>query len=288
VPIEIATTVSLLAGARRVDFDVEFTNSARDHRLRMAFPTGCRTATVRAASPFDLVERPARFRERPDYVQPPVPTKHCDGLVTASARGFGAAVFTEGLEEYESAVEGGRVTFYLTLLRAFGWLSRNKMVTRKDHAGPGLETPEGQALRPHRLRLAFRPHGGAADEPGLVSERDDFLTGAVAMAVPQHSARLPAKCGWAELSPAGLALTAIKRAEERESLIVRFFNPGRRPVRARMDLGFAVAAAYLARLDETRLRKISLSSGGRAVECRCGAKEIVTLEIVPVRSGPRD
>lgn len=282
VPLRIATTVSLLAGSRRADFEVEFDNPARDHRLRMCFPTGCRARSVRAAGPFDLLERPARFRPRPDYHQPPLPTKHCDGLVTASDRGFGAAVLTEGLHEYEAALQRGRLTLRLTLLRAFGWLSREKLVTRARHAGPALETPEGQALRPHRLWLAFRPHGGAVEEPALLAERDDFLAPAVVAAGVPRAARLPASAGMLELSPAGLCLTAVKRAEGRGSLVARFFNPGRRAARARLSLGFDAAAAWRLRMDETRLRRLPLGSP-RAVELRCGPKEVVTVELQPGR-----
>jgi alpha-mannosidase len=281
VPLRLALTVSLLPGARRADFEVEFENIARDHRLRLAFPTGCRARTIRAASPFDLVERPVRVRPRPDYHQPPVPTKHCDGLVTASGGGCGAAVFTEGLHEYEAAPERGQVVLYVTLLRAFGWLSRGGFVTRKSHAGPGIETPEGQALRPHRLRLAFRPHRGLADEPALFGERDEFLAGPIAQACAPRAARGAARAGWLELAPAALALTAVKRAEERNSLVVRFFNPGRRPERARMILGFAAAEAHLATLAEARVRRLPVKDGGRLVECACGPRQIVSVEIVP-------
>ena len=281
--LNIMVSVTLAPGSKQVDFLVEFTNTVKDHRLRMAFPTGCRTQTVRAASPFDLVERPIHFAPRPDYQQSPAPTHHCDGVVSVAATAGGVAVITEGLHEYEAVEKGGRVTLYITLLRAFGWLSRKDLVTRKGHAGHEIATPDGQALRPHKLRLAFRPHNGREDEPGLLSERDCFLTNLTAASVSSKENRLPPSAGLFSIAPAELHVTAVKKAEDRNSLVVRFVNLGRNPVTARISLGFDVKAAWMLNLDERRLEPLR-TEGCRTVNCVCCAKEIVTLELVPAGS----
>ena len=52
----------------------------------------------------------------------------------------------------------------LTLLRSVGWLSRDDLHNRPGHAGPAVETPEGQCLGLHKCSYTLVPHRGSWQE----------------------------------------------------------------------------------------------------------------------------
>ena len=75
------------------------------------------------------------------------------------------------------------------------------------------------------------------------------------------------------------AVTAIKRCEERDTLIVRLVNLAAEPVEERLELGFAAREAHRTDLLEERRRALPLSDNALVVSLR--PHEIATLEIVP-------
>ena len=82
-----------------------------------------------------------------------------------------------------------------------------------------------------------------------------------------------------DLAP--LVLSACKRADGRDGLIVRFYNPTTETLRARLQVGMNVDRAFECDLAENRLRDLTpTGDGGSIVEIEAGAKEIVTLELV--------
>ena len=74
-----------------------------------------------------------------------------------------------------------------------------------------------------------------------------------------------------------LVLSAVKRAEDRDSLIVRVFNPAPAAAEGRLVLRRPVREAYRARLDEERLAALEPSSD---LSLRLAAKAVETFEFV--------
>src|SRR6185503_5271616 len=153
-------------------------NTARDHRLRVLFPTGAaRVLDARADTAFGTVRRPAR---RPAPAAPPleapVSAAPLQSFVDAGDGRTGATLFSDGLMEYEVLAEAPpRVA--LTLLRCVGFLSRDDLATRPGgHAGPGLATPGAQCPGRHVFRFAFQPRGAPPSEAALHAAARDFLS----------------------------------------------------------------------------------------------------------------
>lgn len=111
-----------------------------------------------------------------------------------------------------------------------------------------------------------------------MTERDEFLARLVAVAAPAGKRRLPCHAGLFTLEPAALHVTAVKKAEDRNTLVVRFVNMGRKSVTARLTLGCDIRAAWLLRLDEQRRHSVAVSKR-RTVNQACRSREIVTLEL---------
>ena len=161
VECPVRITVSLDAGADRVEVETVIDNRARDHRLRAEFDTGTRTLTHHAGAAFAILERPDRVPPRPGWVEPPTNERCVHDIVAVHGVTGGLAVGVDGIREYAILDDGGRVA--ITLVRAVGWLSRGDLRERRGHAGPELETPTAQCIGPQRFRYCVVPLRAATE-----------------------------------------------------------------------------------------------------------------------------
>ncbi len=237
--LRLVSELRLASGVPRVDVDLALWNEARDHRLRLLFPTGRGVARCEAATTFDVVARGGPLPDDTDWVQRAVPTFPQQGFVHAN----GLTVAAFGLPEVEllESAEGSAIA--ITLLRAVGNLSRHDLRTRTGPAGPGSETPGAQC--PGELRARFALFAGL--DPGAARDAELPLRAVPAGAEPL----LPPGVPLVSLEPRTLVLSALKPAAQGTGLVVRVLNPGDEATEARLGLGFPFARAEAVRLDET-------------------------------------
>jgi alpha-mannosidase len=82
------------------------------------------------------------------------------------------------------------------------------------------------------------------------------------------------------VSTSRVSVTAIKRHEARDTLVVRLVNLTGEEIEETLSFGFDVREAWRTNLLEERVRELEVT-GTRDVDLLLGAHEIVTLEIVP-------
>lgn len=156
VKLPITSTVTLKKGVRRAEFVTEIDNIARDHRLRVAFPTDCESDTAYCGQPFDITVRPVQ-PENVNYMgdgeyEPYVGYHPMQDLCGITDGKRGAAV-AAGLLEYE--VLPMRRTLALTLLRATDRLLGRCACDRLGICPPGSAASEKNDLP----LLVYPPHG---------------------------------------------------------------------------------------------------------------------------------
>jgi hypothetical protein len=279
VPVSIDATLD--AGSPRVAFSVAVDNRARDHRLRILYPTGAsQVDSARADTAFDVVTRPARVPVPATIKnEAPVSSAPMIAVVDAGDADTGATVIGKGLMEYEIAGEPPAIA--LTLVRAVGDLSRNDLATRPSgHAGPPVATPGAQCLGRHRFEMAFEPHG-PAPAPGtlLASARAHNLQPRVVIARrPEGAAPLTRSFLHINAGDGDLVLSAIKRGDDRPNIMVRLFNPGDEEAHATIEMEVPVHEAYAVNFLEERHGRMALEDG--AVAVRLTPHQIQTIEIV--------
>ena len=251
--------------SRRLEVRLSLDNASENHRLRVLFPTDIDSATAVADGQFDQVERaivPSEVWENPSNCHPQ------QAFVAVDDADGGLLVANRGLPEYE-VLQDGRNTIALTVLRA---------VDRLGDWGV-FPTPEAQCKGAFICEYALVPYG---------SERAAAAAQAYAFNAPPHLAQttlhdgvIAAHAPLLALQPAPLVLSACKRADGRDGLIVRFYNPTAETLRACLQVGMNVDRAFECDLAENRLRDLTpTGDGGSIVEIEAGAKEIVTLELV--------
>ncbi len=238
--LRLGLVVRLGPGATRADIDLTLDNRARDHRLRLAFPTGLPVDRFRHATTFDIAERSTTPPASDGWRQPaPAEFVH-QGWIEAG----GLTVVTPGLPEAVVTPEG---KIQVTVVRSVGWLARNDHRVRPEPAGPEMETPSAQCEGMIRARLGLIVGASARDA------RDAELGLRAAIAGPAGSpARVPEEIPLLELDPTDLMLDAVKEAQDGDGLVVRISNPTGVAVDANLRVGFPVTAATVVRLDETR------------------------------------
>lgn len=283
VPLELHSDITLHAGVKRVDIRTHFTNTAQDHRLRAIFPLGGAVKVSSAEGHFHVVDRPVGIPEGERGSGEPAVHEHPQQTFVSISDGVkGLTLANRGLPEF-SVTERGEIA--LTVLRAVGWLSREDFLSRVGGAGPTTATPEAQMLGPVVAEYSLIPHAGDWAEAGSYRSAHDFA--APLSAVPVVSQIVPLRNRHLEpapqLPPLGqligvegdLLLSALKKAERSEHLILRLVNLSPKPAAARVKLNFPVARAFRANLREDLEAELLLEDGS----IRLGAHpwEVVTL-----------
>ena len=153
VMLPIQTKVTLDQGDPLIRFETTVTNTAKDHKLRVAFKTGPCDRTV-ADTAFDWNERMTLRDKQFD-------ANRNEECVMAQAPTYSfvyandLTLIHRGLQEYEVSTYEGEDMIELTMLRAVGWLSRRDLRTRGNGAGPGFEVPGAQCLRTDTFEYAL-------------------------------------------------------------------------------------------------------------------------------------
>lgn len=286
VPFTIVTRITLAAGIPYVDVQTEVDNVARDHRLRALFPTGAIVSYVSARGQFDVVKRATRPRDkRAGWFQPEAATAPHQGFIDASDGVRGLAVATRGLPEYECLEErDGTTTIAITLLRCVEWLSRDDLATRKGHAGPPVFTPGAQCPGKHVFEYAIVPHPGDWSTADFASIVRRFMCPCAAYISSRHEGDLADEASLLRLCGDGAVLSAVKKAEDGDALVVRLHNPKDKDLSTRLEVGVPLERAYFARLDETPIAPVSLEVGGsRQLLLHLKPKQVVTLVLSTAR-----
>lgn len=265
VELGVWVEVRVTPGVPRVDITVRVDNTARDHRLRLLFPTGRPVARFHAATTFDVAERSIARRDDARWLHHAPSTFAHQGWVSAN----GLTVVAPGLPEAEVTPEG---TIAVTLLRAVGWLARYDLQSRPVPAGPAMAVAGAQLPGRFEARLALL----AGCDPVAARDAELGLRGVIAG--PERL--LAPGVALLALEPAGLVLSALKPAEHGDGIVVRVLNPTDAPMTAVLRPGFRVAEARAVQLDEEpAAHAVALDPDAVRVEVPARALRSVLLRV---------
>jgi len=273
--IPFTTLVSLSPGVRRIDFTTTVENYARDHRLRVHFPTPIQTDVSHGEGHFDVVSRPVALpRDTEGWREKPVPTQHQRTFVDVNDGHVGLLVANRGLSEYEVISLDGGVAVALTLLRCVGWLSRGDLHCRRGNAGPSLPTPGGQCPGKHTFEYALVPHQGGWES--AYAQAHAFNAPLRAVPVCASDGPLPLSLSFVESDPSEFVITAIKQAEDGDGLIVRGCNMGGEA----LDVTLRLASSFrrVTRVNLNEEEQEELAADGRAARFTARAWQVVTVK----------
>jgi len=280
VDCPVSIWVCLYPEVARVDIRTTVTNLAKDHRLRVHFPTQLDTQTSHADGHFAVITRPIQLPAPVDgYVEHPVTTNPQLAFVDVNDGTSGLMIANRGLPEFDVAPLGKGPCIALTLLRCVGWLSRDDLSTRQGAAGPALPTPGAQMLGTHTFEYSVIPHSGGWEDS--LQKAYWFASPLQARWTERHPGPLAPSVSFVALEPSTLVLSAVKRAEEGgRDLVVRLYNLLDRKSEARLRTYFPMESAWLSNLIEEAVEELTLQDR-YSLTFEVAAHKIVTLRLTP-------
>lgn len=230
--------ITLSHNSRRIDVAVRIDNQADDHRVRVLIPTPFTTQEVLADTQFGTLTRPVQDAAMPSWQEEgwkeaPVPVWNLLNYAVLQEKRNGLALFTEGLREFE-VVGDDKKAFALTLLRGVGVLGKEDLLLRPGRpSGIKMPVPDSQVRGPLTCRFSLFSFSGTPENAGVAQQAKAWLTPVQcynkipwdAMKLNRASFITPESYSLLALSPTGCVLSTLKKAEDRDELILRLFNP---------------------------------------------------------------
>jgi mannosylglycerate hydrolase len=230
--------VTLSQNSRRIDVEVRLDNQADDHRVRVLIPTPIHTHEVLADTQFGTLIRPVQDEamntwQEEGWKEAPVPVWNLLNYAVLQERRNGMALFTEGLREFE-VVGDDTKTFALTLLRGVGLLGKEDLLLRPGRpSGIKMPVPDSQVRGFISARFSLFSFSGTPENAGVAQQAKAWLTPVQcynkipwdAMKLNRSAFLTPDSYSLLALSPTGCLLSTLKKAEDRDELILRLYNP---------------------------------------------------------------
>lgn len=274
---ELTATVyyTLKRDSRKVDIKLVLNNTIEDHRFRVMFDTGIKARNANAAGHFTVDKRPvAPVKDAQGEYWPEMQTLPQQNFVDLDDGKHGFAVVNNCLTEYE-AMDNDRGTLALTLLRGV----RNIICTEFRSAGVFPRQKGGQSLGMHCYEYSIYPHKGDWVQASVYRE-------AASLNVPLKPVQtsrnekgcLGLKNSFYSIEPANLIMSALKKTEDRESIILRVFNPTNKPIDGIIKFYSKISKAWLTNMNEERMEELKPVNADK-LEIKAGPNKILTLEL---------
>lgn len=224
--VEVDREVRLVGGEDRVLFHVK-TAAASEATVTGLFETGQTQPIIRMATPYAWAARPVHRHYDPTYW--PILE-----WLDASAPDGSGLLFVSLASQGWHVGEDGDIELMLT---------RNARVEKCQLLGAIGTDPD-----PHEVAFWLIPHDGELDVEGAYREAFELHQPLRAVPTDRHEGSLPPRHGFLRLG-GGPVITALKRAETNDALVLRLFSPAGSPTDGTLvsvlgDFGFR--RAYVA------------------------------------------
>ncbi len=245
--------VVLWSGLDRVDFVTNVDWWEEKTMLKVAFPLATAAPFATFDVPFGTIRRSTGNETPREKGQKEVPAQSFADLSDEKA---GASLLT--FSKYGFDVKGN--TIRLSLLRSPVW--------------PDPTADRGK----HEIAYALFPHEGPAS-PATVRRAREFNAPLIAVETGRHAGPRPARQAGVTLAPEALVLTGLKKAEDGDAWVLRWYDAGGKDTTAELTLPFAPKTAVLSNLLEEDGAPLPVS--GRTVRVPTPHDGLVTIKVTP-------
>lgn len=268
VDMPIISYFTLAKNSKKIDVRVIVENNVCDHRIRVMYPTGIQADYSYAAGHFNVDKRPVMPNGDKEYFVD-MQTLPQQTFVDVTDDKTGIAFVNNSLTEYELKNDGVG-TLALTLLRGV----KNTICTDKRLDNYYPKQRGGQALGTHTFEYAIYPHCGNWQEGKVYEQAQKFniIPAAVQTAAHEHGMFMP-NTSLYKIESKDLVLSAFKKAEDRDTLIMRIFNPTDEEVYSMITFAKEPTKAYFTTMNEEREIEFDIKN-----PVKFGKHKIVTME----------
>jgi mannosylglycerate hydrolase len=264
--IKISTALTLKAGTPYLEVKTTIHNNARDHRLRVGFPTFIDTNESVAMGHFNVDSRPIGRAYENGIRDGEMSTLPMQNFLELSDGKNGLAISNRELIEFEVTEDISR-TAYLTLLRCM-----DVNICTEGRCGT-IETGAmgPQCLGEHTFHYAIYPHRGDWQEGDVYQVMEDFVYPPRVYQISKHDkGTLPESLSLLTIDPSSVQIASVKRAQDTDGTIIRFYNPGTETVNAKLKFAKKPLEAFITDLNEEIIEQLDVAADGTVkIEIQC-------------------
>ncbi|ASA25879.1 alpha-mannosidase [Paenibacillus donghaensis] len=264
VLLKLRTLLTLEREGPGLSIESTLDNQAKDHRIRMLFPTGIKSGSHHVDSMFEIAERDNI--PPPEWLNPSY-TQHQQAFVDISNDVSGLTVANLGLNEYE-VLRDGRNTIAVTLLRSVGELGD----------WGWFPTPEAQCLGEHSVQLKLIPHNGDGVLSGAYAEAYQFQVPWTVQQTGIHEGTLSSGRSPFMWECPQAAFSSMKINEKTGDLMLRWYNMRPLPGELQLNLKLPHASIYKTTILEEPMPGLDNTGEGR-YSLLLGSCEIATYGV---------
>ena len=266
--LDISKEVVIYRDIPRIEFITRIDNQYPNVRLRVRFDSGIERKLYFRQSQFGVVPEPTeRFIKAGEHWESE-PSRIPNFLswfdISDGVRGI--TFMNKGLP----AVEIRKDSLYITLLRSVYGLSADGT------AGPFVPTPDALELKPYTFEYAVQLHDGDWREAEMYKQAEEYHHLPIPIQA-EGNGDLPAEFSFIEISPHNLILSALKKAEDSDDVILRFFETKGEATVARVELFREIKRVTLVDLQEREDKEIPFTGHGFILQVN--PFEIATLKL---------
>ncbi|HLW87670.1 MAG TPA: glycoside hydrolase family 38 C-terminal domain-containing protein [Terriglobales bacterium] len=244
--------ITLYAGVPRVDVKMHAEWNEKHILLKVAFPLSARNDKATFEIPYGSVERPTTRRTPAEQAEFEVPAQHWADISDAT-HGFSL------LNDCKYGYDAKGNVLRLSLLRSPEW--------------PDPHADEGA----HDFTYSLYPHGGTWREAQTVRRGYELNDKLFSKQTGKHQGALPAQHSFVQIEEENVVLTAFKKAEDGDSLILRFYEWAGKESEVTLKLPVMAQSAEETDLMEKPVGSLSLRDG--AVDLHTKPYEIKTIRV---------
>lgn len=223
---EFVQDITLYAGLDRVDIVNDIDWHETHVLLKAAFPLAASSGDATFEIPYGSIRRPTRRNNSWEAAKFEVPALRWADLGDAH---HGFSLINESKYGYDAK---GNV-LRISLLRSPAW--------------PDPDADRGH----HHFSYALYPHAGDWKQALTVRQGYDFNYKLQAMQVQAHDGKWPPRQSLVTIEPENVVLTAVKKAEDSDALILRFYEWAGKSGEARISVPAGAASATVTNLMES-------------------------------------
>jgi alpha-mannosidase len=244
-------TISLKDDIVHIDNDIDWHES--HVLLKAAFPLAASGPFATYEIPYGTIDRPTTRNNSWEKAQFEVPAMRWADLGDGK---HGLSILNNSKYGYDAA---GNV-LRLTLLRSPKW--------------PDAEADIGH----HHFHYALYPHAGTWKDALTVRHGYEYNYPLTAVVTTAHAGALPAEHSFASVGPENVVLTAVKKAEDANGLILRVYEWAGKETTAQFHVPPGATGATVTNLMETPEGE-ALAVTGNVVKAPIHPYEILTIRV---------
>ncbi|MGA8152017.1 MAG: alpha-mannosidase [Terriglobales bacterium] len=248
--------ITMYAGVARVDVKMHADWHEKHILLKVAFPLSTHSDKATFEIPFGSIERPTTRYTPAEQAKFEVPAQRWADL-SDTTHGF--SLLNDSKYGYD--VKGN--VLRLSLLRSPDW--------------PDPHADEGQ----HEFTYSLYPHSGTWREAQTVRRGYELNYKLVAMQTGKHQGALPAQHSFVRIEPDNVVLTAVKKAEDGSSLVLRFYEWAGHAADVKLQVPPGAQSAAETNLMEKTVGPLPLQNDTVTVPTKPYEIKTVTVQFAP-------